>query len=518
MASEFEVSDFIQRELTKRDLASVTAVEAAKWLDRAGLLRDSSVRPGLPLRDVLRARQIRGQRQEPNGRWFIDRDIALAPQGAEATLYCDGASMAEEMDDKASVPEDVQAQAEGTDDDAPLDIAPERRRVKTDKRDVPVETLHNWVQRGKINLQPEFQRQFVWNKKKASRLVESLLLEIPIPVIYVAHEADDSMPVVDGQQRLTSVCAFIEGKFPDGESFRLSSLQVLTELNGKGFKELTSKQQEAILGATLRLIVIEKDSDPDVKFEVFERLNLGAEKLNDQELRNSVYRGSYNALLKELASNPHMLKVMRADQPHRRMADRQLILRFFAMWRATHLKYKSPFKQFMNHEMETNRSADAERLGEMRAVFEKSIEMAYTVFGTHAFRRFDPGSTDNQRDGRWEKNKLNVALWDTLLYTFSFYEKRQIIPIADRVREEFLDLMTNDQKFVDYITATTDQVDRIRYRAEEWRRRLDALVGDLRPEPRGSRSNSSRSCSRPTRRARFASSRYTTSTMRRSIT
>jgi len=202
-------------------------------------------------------------------------------------------------------------------------------------------------------------------------------------------------------------------------------LQILTELNGKLFSDLESELQEVILGAVLRLIVIEQDSDPDVKFEVFERLNLGAVKLNDQELRNCVYRGSYNRLLRNLVKNKYMLKIMRAKRPHTRMADRQLILRFFSMCRQGHLKYKSPMKQFLNREMESYRNAEEGDTSKMRNVFENSIEMAYTVFGQNAFRRFYPGSQDNP-NGYWEKRKLNIALWDTILYSFSFYDKNQI--------------------------------------------------------------------------------------------
>jgi len=369
---------------------------------------------------------------------------------------------------------------EQPEDDTPLEVKPERRRVKTDKRDLPVETLFNWVTRNKVNPQPEFQRFFVWNNVKASRLIESLLLDIPIPVVYVAEEADKTYSVVDGQQRITSICSYISGKFPDGRDFTLSNLLVLTELKGKLFRQLSPEQQEAILNATIRLIIIEHDSDPDVKFEVFERLNLGAEKLNDQELRNSVYRGRYNELLRDLTQNPYMLKIMGARQPHIRMLDRQLILRFFAMWRNTHLRYKGPIKQFLNREMDSHRNPSDKELAEMRAVFEKSIEMAYHVFGTNAFRRYRVGR-DGERGGSWETRKLNVALWDTLLYTFSFYDKSQIIPIADAVREEFLDMMTNDETFNEYITSTTDKPDRIQYRAETWRRRLDALVSNKEP-------------------------------------
>jgi hypothetical protein len=368
-------------------------------------------------------------------------------------------------------------------DESPLEIAPDRRRVRTDKQDVPVETLHTRVQRGRINLQPEFQRNFVWTNAKASRLVESLLLDIPIPIVYVAEEPNGVHAVVDGQQRLTSICAFIDGDFPDGRDFRLSSLQVLTELNGKHFRDLSPELQEAILTTTLRLIVIEKESDPDVKFEVFERLNLGAEKLNDQELRNSVYRGPYNNLLRDLAGNSYMLRIMGHDAPHKRMLDRQLILRFFAMRRNSHLNYRGPMKRFMNREMEEHRNPTDQELARLRGLFEKSIEMAWHVFGTSAFRRFTIGR-EGRPDGEWERNRLNVALWDTILYGLSFHEKPQVIPIADAIREEFLDLVANDPTFVEYIITTGDKPERIKYRAEAWLGRLREVIGQDRPETR----------------------------------
>lgn len=371
---------------------------------------------------------------------------------------------------------------EESDDDSPLEIAPEKRRVKTEKQDLPVETLVSWENRGKINLQPDFQRNFVWNSSKASRLIESLLLDIPLPVIYVAEERDRTYSVVDGQQRLTSICSYVNGTFPGGQSFKLSGLKVLTELNRKAFSDLPLEHQEEILNSILRVIIIERDSDPDVKFEVFERLNLGAEKLNDQEVRNCVYRGNYNELLRELAQDSYLLKILRSQAPHARMADRQLILRFFAMWRHTHTGYKGPMKRFLNTEMENNRHLEPDMLETMRRVFKQSVEIAYLAFGENAFRRYKLGNTYNPNGG-WESSRLNVGLWDTLLYSFSGFEIEAMEPIAWHIREEFLALIAEDVKFSEYLSSSTDKPDRIQYRAQAWQQRLQRLIDANAREP-----------------------------------
>ncbi|TSA79645.1 DUF262 domain-containing protein [Deinococcus detaillensis] len=368
----------------------------------------------------------------------------------------------------------------------PLDIPQHERRVQTSIQDLPVETLVLRIGRGSMILQPEFQRNFVWNTTKASRLIESLLLNIPIPVVYVAEASGGKQEVVDGQQRLTSISAFINGYFPESsglsKEFKLTGLQVLSELNGKRFAELSEETQNLISQSTLRVIVIKAESHPDVKFEVFERLNLGAEKLNDQELRNCVYRGGYNALLAKLSEYKPLLDIQGLSAPHNRMADRQLILRFLALHRLTHLHYRGNMKQVMNREMEDHRDLSENALRDMEELVKKSVDMAWTVFGKRAFRRFQPGTAQNP-DGVWEE-RLNFALWDTLLYTFSFYQKSDIVPNADRIYEEFLDLMTNDLTFVEYVTSTGDKADRVKYRADAWKKRMDSVVGPARTDSR----------------------------------
>ncbi len=369
-------------------------------------------------------------------------------------------------------------------DDEALELAPNQKRVLTQSRDESVDALVNRIRKGRLILQPDFQRDYVWSRSKASALIESILMRIPLPVIYVSELDDGSWEVVDGQQRLTSIRSFIDGKFPDGAAFRLGQLRVRDDLRGKLFTDLSAEDQNTIEDYSLRVIMIQKEAAQDLKFEVFERLNSGADKLNDMELRNCIYRGAYNDLLKELVKNDNFLKIRGEAIPDVRMQDRQLILRFFAMWRNTHLRYRGPMKQFMNHEMQEHRFAAADKIGTMRRTFEDAIQCAWDVFGDRAFRRYSPGEKD-RHDGKWEAgSKLNIALWDTILYTFTYYDRRQILPIADAIREEFLDVFTSDEKFVDYIGRTTDKPDRIKYRAESWKSRLDGLVNTPANETR----------------------------------
>lgn len=370
-----------------------------------------------------------------------------------------------------ATPEEPEAE-----DDEALELAANQRRVLTQSRDESIEALVSRIRKGRLVLQPEFQRDYVWSRSKASALIESILMRIPLPVIYVAELHDGVWEVVDGQQRLTAIRSFIDGRFPDGSPFRLGQLRVRADLRNKAFADLEIDEQNSLEDYSLRVIMIQKEASEDLKFEVFERLNSGADKLNDMELRNCIYRGPYNELLKSLSKNEHFLKIRGASIPDVRMQDRQLVLRFFAMWRNTHLRYRGPMTQFMNHEMQEHRFDVESEIEKLRKIFEQAIQCAWDVFGERAFRRYTPGEGDDP-NGKWEATgKLNIALWDTLMYVFTYYERRQIIPVADALREEFLDMFVSDPTFVDYIGRTTDKPDRVRYRAEAWKSRVDRLV------------------------------------------
>jgi uncharacterized protein with ParB-like and HNH nuclease domain len=240
-------------------------------------------------------------------------------------------------------------------DDVELDIELDQRKIIWQAKDFSIREFLTMKNDGELALQPQYQRNFVATDLIASKLIESILLDVPIPVVYLAEEQDGSFSVIDGQQRLTSFLSFLEGKFPDTRPFKLSGLKVLPELNRKLFIELDLELQKKIRSTTIHSIIIKKESNPDIKFEIFERLNTGSTKLNEDEIRNTVYRGRYIDLLSELSENAVFHGLVKKDNSKKRMIYRGMILRFLALSEKSYLNYKSSMKQFSNKELRDNR-------------------------------------------------------------------------------------------------------------------------------------------------------------------
>ena len=373
----------------------------------------------------------------------------------------------------------------------PLDVPHGQRRVYSEKSDPTIEGLYKRFQRGRLALQPEFQRGYIWDDAKASRLVESVLLDVPIPNFYLAEEQDATESVIDGQQRLTSFFRVFQPIPLDGNreasKLKLGSLRVLTDLNGKTFEKWGDDLQAKFENAAMRVVTIQRESDHDVKYEIFERLNTGSMGLNDQELRNCVYRGPYNKLLHELSEDKDFQFILGWKELDRRMRDVELVLRFLAFQRATHLNYRSPMKGFLNREMEEHRFLSPKEVIEQRTKFKDAVASAKTVFGGNAFRRFVPGN-DKNPNGQWER-PLNRALYDVVMFEFAHYPKNQVVPHADAIREELIWLMSQDQEFVDSLMLSTSGVPQVRTRFDKWLGSLKEILGQPHHEPRSFRAS-----------------------------
>lgn len=364
------------------------------------------------------------------------------------------------------------------------DVAKEgRSKIFTDQGDPEIDSLYNKWKRGKLDIQPDFQRQFVWDSAKSSRLIESSLLDIPLPVVYISQEKDGKEYVIDGQQRLTSFFSFIDGSFPSGSDFRLSGLKVFPELNRKKFSDLNEELQDKVRYCKIRTITFRKESDTNLKFEIFERLNTGSVSLNDQELRNCIYRGPYNQLLRELASDHEFMQMMGLSKPDKRMKDVELVLRFAAFYHQTYLNYRPPMRAFLSREMEQYQFISDADAASLKAAFKNALLIIKSLLGKNAFKRYYKG-TESNPNGWWEPKKFNASLYDILMYSSSREDKNSVFQNLDAVRESLIYLMTSDQEFIDAIELSTSSVQAVTKRFDKWRLTMQQIVGIQHKEPR----------------------------------
>jgi len=380
--------------------------------------------------------------------------------------------------------DEIQIEGDEADDSSDLSSSITEREVLTKAGDPEVRALHDKYKRGKLILQPDFQRQFVWDRKKSSRLIESILLSVPLPIIYLSEQPDSKEYVIDGQQRLTSLFSFIDGQFPSGDEFRLIGLTAYKELNKRSFKEIAEQIQDKILNYSLRSVTLLKQSSSDLKFEIFERLNTGSEPLNDQELRNCVYRGPYNRLLKELAADPDFRTLLGLPGADRRLKDIELVLRFAAFFHATYLKYQPPMKRFFNHDMERfQQISDSDAQG-LRNAFKNSVQIIKSLFGSdRAFKRYYAGDEKNPV-GRWEPKKFNASLYDVMMGIFHDKDKNQIYAALDSLREAIIDLMASNREFNNAIQLSTSSVDNVKLRFDLMRQVVEGVLKDHKIQER----------------------------------
>ncbi|MFD3003609.1 DUF262 domain-containing protein [Pontibacter toksunensis] len=368
------------------------------------------------------------------------------------------------------------------DDSEETETEPSRRNVISQSKDITVRELSMLHHEQDLILQPFYQRNFVVTRQVASRLVESLLLDIPIPAVFLSEEQDGTFSVIDGQQRLTSLISFLNGKFPDDTVFRLSGLKVLTDINKLGFEQLDKRQQRKIKNATLHTITFNKESNEEIKFDIFERYNTGVTGLNDDEIRNAIYRGPYVDLLKELSNNKTLHELLQQEGYRKRMKDRGLILRFLSLTEKTYMNYGPPMKLFLNKELRDNRYLALDKAAEFRKSFKHCLGLVKAVFGNNAFRRYIATHAPDHHHA-WSR-KFNTALFDLQMCGFAYYTKHQVMSKADEIREAMMDLMVKNGEFIDAIEHKIDNKSVLQKRFRIWFDTLAAIVGPGAPQKR----------------------------------
>jgi hypothetical protein len=317
---------------------------------------------------------------------------------------------------------------------------PAERKVVTQSYDLSIQTLaERWL--NEDLLLPDIQREYVWDNPRAARLIESLLLNIPIPVLYFAETEEGQWEIFDGHQRVRSVVRYMNNEF------RLSSLSVLGELNGKRFHQLPEREQRFLKSRMMRAVVISTDSHPNMKFEIFERLNTGAVILNAQELRNSLYRGTFNVMLRALVKGDKYRTAIGTSVPRKRMVDEEFALRFFAL-SAGLATYRPPLKKFLNEYMRGVQNAPNQQILTLQERFDAVVRPIVEVWGSNAYRQTNARGVATER-------APNRALFDAQMIAFDLVHNKQVAADArKKIIQEFARLYKDDN-FVDAISLAT---------------------------------------------------------------
>lgn len=349
------------------------------------------------------------------------------------------------------------------------------RPVTSQILDWTIGALREKLDRGQLDLQPKFQREYVWDSRPElpSRLIESLFLEIPVPPIYFGRVAAGRLEIIDGQQRLTTLINYVTNNFP------LQKLNRMSSLNGKYFRDLTLEQQEKILDAPIRSIVIDSAGNTELRYEVFERLNRGSMSLNEQELRNCVYRGPFNDLLCDLEMDDCWRKIQGKPKPEVRFKEREMILRVFAFSDRLQ-QYKGNLKRFLNEYMAQYAPLKEQELRRRATFFKQTIQNIYAVFGENSARLY---AVDKNNEGCWEKN-FSVAALDIQFSALRNRNTLQVQRVAEQIRELFLLEMLTNLELKDAISKRTSSTAQTMKRWGKFRELVDLVVSRDVVEPR----------------------------------
>ncbi|MGE3412591.1 MAG: DUF262 domain-containing protein [Dehalococcoidia bacterium] len=302
-----------------------------------------------------------------------------------------------------------------------------QRELVTSAVDYNLGTLADLVEQGAIDLSPGYQRRFRWDAVRQSLLIESFLMNVPVPPIFLNEDAYGNYSVIDGKQRLTAIRAFLE------DELTLAGLNVFGELNGRKFSTLPAKLQSALrTRPTLRSMIILRQSDEDVKSLVFHRLNTGGQRLNAQEVRNNAYPGPLNDLIVGLSGDPRfhrLLRIKNLDKSviYREMRDVEFVLRFLAFqqnWQT----FSGGMERHMDRYMEDNQFMAEQMRSDAKRSFMAAIDKVEAAFDGHAFQRWVP--TRNQ----WRQQVL-AALYDAQMFGLQEFSVDDLAPRRDSLVE-----------------------------------------------------------------------------------
>lgn len=325
-------------------------------------------------------------------------------------------------------------------------------------------------------VKPELQRNYVWDKAEASRFIDSVLLGLPIPSIFLAKTKEEKLLIIDGYQRFMTVRDYVKGIFSkDGSAFKLSRNDKIHERwRGKSFNDLSEDEQRRIRNTTIHAIIFmqQHPATGDTSlYQVFERINSSGRVLLPQEIRNCIYQGPINTLLFKLNSNPYWRKLWGSEVCDERMRDLEYILRFFALSdERIFSSEKAPasisLKKYLNQYMDSVNNENF--IAELEIRFELAIKFAYDAFGLGAFHNISP--TD---EGKLVPS-FSPTLFDSVMISIDMAAKKSLLHVSDQSLEAKRTSLLKNKDYQKLLSQETMRVPNIRSRVHGM---FDVLFG-----------------------------------------
>ncbi len=329
--------------------------------------------------------------------------------------------------------------------------------INISTKPMSLDTLIKRMEEGEIDLSPDFQRSEVWDTKAKSRLIESLLIRIPLPAFYMDATDDNKWLVVDGLQRLSTLRDFVINK-----TFILKDLEFLSDYEGDGYEDLPRAYQRRIEETQVTVYLIDTGTPPEVKFNIFKRINTGGLPLSSQEIRHALNQGPITKLLKELADSKEFKKATANSISDKRMAARECVLRFFAFIIESPSKYDSnDFDEFLSKTMlKLNSISDKERY-ELKARLLRVLRYSYEIFDDTAYRK-------PKLKTRSPINKALFEVWTYAIDKESDDRLENMKKHKEVVIKRITEGLRNDNELIDAISQGTGAISKVRLRFERF--------------------------------------------------
>lgn len=347
--------------------------------------------------------------------------------------------------------EEEEIEGLGKDEDAawgdyPIDTVLIRNESRT------VHDVLRRIEKGTFVMNPDFQRDFIWPEEKQSKLIESVLMRIPLPVFYLAEDNQGRMVVVDGLQRLSTFRRFVNNDL-------LLRLPAQIELDKKRFRDLSPKLQNRIEDCNLVLYIIDAKVPERARLDIFERVN-GGIPLTRQQMRNCLYMGTATQFLKTEAETELFLKATGKSLKTSTMRDREFVNRFCAFQLLTIEEYRGDMDEFLALSLKKMNEMGPQYLAQLSTQFRVSLANNYEVFGQHAFRKHVADQSN--------RSVLNASLWDVMSTGLARYSEHVVEAHANDLRAAFFNLMSDreyeDLDFTKAITYGPNDPKKVKFR------------------------------------------------------